>query len=92
MGRTGSGKSSILQVLFRMSEPMAGSHYELGSCDALQLGLRTLRKSISIIPQTPFIFKGSVRRNLDPFCQKSDSEVWQALRISQLEEHVKKVM
>ena len=91
VGRTGSGKSSIIQVLFRMTEPMAGSQYYLGGYDALQMGLGTLRRSISIIPQTPFIFKGSVRKNLDPFLEKSDSELWKALHIAQLDEHVRKV-
>ena len=88
VGRTGSGKSSIIQTLFRMTEPIEGSTYQLGGYDALKMGLGTLRRSISIIPQVPFLFKGSVRQNLDPFEEKSDKEIWRALKISQLEGHV----
>ena len=92
VGRTGSGKSSIIQTLFRVCEPNEGSKYELGGADALRMGLHTLRSNISIIPQTSFIFKGTVRQNIDPAGEKSDEEIRQALRISQLEEHIAAVL
>ena len=67
VGRTGAGKSSIIQALFRIVEPEEGSVYEINGSDALRLGLHTLRQSISVIPQTPFLFKGSIKSNIDPF-------------------------
>ena len=72
MGRTGAGKSSIIQALFRICEPEIGSVYEIGGFDALQMGLHSLRQSISVIPQTPFLFKGTIKTNLDPFETKTD--------------------
>lgn len=67
VGRTGAGKSSIIQAIFRIAEPEAGSKYEIGGCDGLQMGLHSLRQNISVIPQLPFLFKGSIKLNLDPF-------------------------
>ncbi len=67
MGRTGAGKSSIIQALFRVFEPEPGSEYLLGDYNALALGLHSLRQHISVIPQLPFIFKGTIRQNIDPF-------------------------
>lgn len=71
VGRTGAGKSSIVQALFRIVEPEEGSIYRVDNADALKLGLHTLRQRISVIPQTPFLFKGSIKTNLDPFEKKS---------------------
>lgn len=67
VGRTGAGKSSIIQAIFRICEPEQGSIYEIGGCDALKMGLHSLRQNISVIPQTPFLFKGTIKKNLDPF-------------------------
>ena len=92
VGRTGAGKSSILQVLFRLNEPEPGTEYTIGDQDALELGLHDLRLQISVIPQTPFFFSGSIRDNLDPFSQKTDQEIWEALASSHLEEAVRKVL
>ena len=72
MGRTGAGKSSIIQALFRIIEPDAGSQYLIGGNDALKMGLHSLRQHLSVIPQTPFLFKGSVRQNVDPFASASE--------------------
>jgi len=72
VGRTGAGKSSIIQALFRICEPETDSQYEIGGCDALKLGLHSLRQNISVIPQTPFLFKGTIKKNLDPFEVKTD--------------------
>lgn len=67
VGRTGAGKSSIIQALFRLIEPELGSKLIIGGCDALKMGLHSLRQHLSVIPQTPFLFKGTVRQNIDPF-------------------------
>lgn len=69
VGRTGAGKSSILQILFRMVEieRREDSKLQIGSQDIRVLGLNKLRSNIAIIPQTPFLFTGTIRRNLDPF-------------------------
>ena len=67
VGRTGAGKSSIIQMLFRTMEMEEGGKYFIGGCDARKMGLHTLRKHLSVLPQTPFLFKGTIRLNLDPF-------------------------
>lgn len=71
VGRTGAGKSSLIQALFRLVEPEKGSSYKIGGYDALKMGLHRLRTTMSIIPQTPFLFKGSIQENIDPFNTKS---------------------
>lgn len=67
VGRTGAGKSSIIQALFRICEPENGSEYKIADFNALEMGLHSLRQHISVIPQVPFIFKGTIRQNVDPF-------------------------
>ena len=76
VGRTGAGKSSIIQALFRVFEPDDGSVYKIGGYDALKIGLHSLRQHISVIPQVPFLFKGTVRQNIDPFDTADDSLIW----------------
>jgi ABC-type multidrug transport system fused ATPase/permease subunit len=67
VGRTGAGKSSIIQALFRMVVAEPGSEIYVGGSDAQQMGLHSLRRNLSIIPQTPFLFRGSIKANIDPF-------------------------
>lgn len=71
MGRTGAGKSSILHALFRLFE-LNGGRVEIDGADISRLSLYTLRKNISIIPQTPFLFHGTIRYNLDPFGERGE--------------------
>jgi len=82
VGRTGAGKSSILQALFRMTEyeKMPGSSIEIDGVSIATIEHGLLRNSLSIIPQTPVVFSGTIRRNLDPFNELKDDELWQALQ------------
>ena len=93
VGRTGAGKSSIIQALFRMveidREGAPGSSITIDGVDTQDLGLHLIRKSISIIPQTPFIFMGTVRRNLDPLQEYNDEKIIHALEETNLWEYVK---
>ncbi|KAI8903008.1 P-loop containing nucleoside triphosphate hydrolase protein [Globomyces pollinis-pini] len=91
VGRTGAGKSSFLQALFRLVEPSPQDSVYIDDISTSSLGLRTLRSSISIIPQDPFCFKGTLRFNLDPFDKYSDSQIWDALRAVELHATVDKL-
>lgn len=77
VGRTGAGKSSIIQAVFRLANN--DGQIQVDGIDTSTLGLHDLRKSISIIPQDPVLFSGSLRFNLDPFDEKTDEEMWNAL-------------
>ena len=72
VGRTGSGKSSILQTLFRLVELQIGRTF-IDGVDIKTVGLHILRKSIAFIPQSPFLIQGTIRENLDPFSESTDS-------------------
>nr|XP_020463909.1 multidrug resistance-associated protein 1-like [Monopterus albus] len=87
VGRTGAGKSSLTLGLFRIIERAEG-HIFIDGVDIAQLGLHELRSRITIIPQDPVLFSGSLRMNLDPFDCYSDEEIWRALEFSHLKSFV----
>ncbi|DBA85738.1 TPA: hypothetical protein ACH3X1_005304 [Trebouxia sp. C0004] len=78
-GRTGAGKSSLVAALLRLTETKAGAIL-LDGKDCRTVPLQTLRRAIGVVPQTPFLFQGSIRENLDPLANHSDRHMMSLLK------------
>ncbi|CAK4766305.1 unnamed protein product, partial [Aphanomyces euteiches] len=90
VGRTGAGKSSLAMALFRINELATGS-IKIDGMDISKVGVKTLRSAIAIIPQTPVLFKGTLRNCLDPFSEFTDDELWSALQKVKLIDRISSV-
>ncbi|THU71177.1 hypothetical protein C4D60_Mb08t32790 [Musa balbisiana] len=89
VGRTGAGKSSMLNALFRIVELERGKVF-IDDYDISKFGLWDLRKVLGIIPQSPVLFSGTVRFNLDPFNEHNDADLWEALERAHLKDVIRR--
>jgi len=80
--------SSLVLALLRLVEPEDGSVIEIDGVDTLNISLHSLRSSVTVIPQDPVMFSGTLRVNLDPFEQYSDEAIWESLERAHLKEDI----
>ena len=84
MGRTGAGKSTISMALTRIVELVSGK-IEIDDVDIANLGINELREQITMIPQDPIMFSGTLRFNLDPFDEYTDERMIELIKKAGLE-------
>jgi ABC-type multidrug transport system fused ATPase/permease subunit len=87
VGRSGSGRSTVLMSLLRILEPTEGKIF-IDGIDTATISLTALRSRIAVIPQEPVMLTGTIRTNLDPFHLCSDREIWEALKVVHLGERI----
>ncbi|XP_060667308.1 ABC transporter C family member 13 isoform X2 [Ziziphus jujuba] len=87
IGRTGAGKSSVLNALFRLT-PICGGCITVDGINIADVPVRDLRAHFAVVPQSPFLFEGSLRDNLDPLKLSQDSKIWKALEKCHVKEEV----
>ncbi|KAL3599512.1 hypothetical protein D5086_007430 [Populus alba] len=87
VGRTGAGKSSILNALFRLTSIYSGC-IVVDGLDITDVPVRDLRRRFAVVPQSPFLFEGSLRDNLDPFQMNNDLKIWDILEKCHVKEEV----
>ncbi|KAI5962643.1 uncharacterized protein KGF55_003719 [Candida pseudojiufengensis] len=90
VGRTGAGKSSLALSIFRIIEPVEGN-VEIDNLNTSNITLFDLRHKLGIIPQDSQLFNGTIRQNLDPFNYYKDEEIWKALELAHLKDHIAKL-
>ncbi|XP_043706853.1 ABC transporter C family member 13 isoform X2 [Telopea speciosissima] len=87
VGRTGAGKSSVVNALFRLS-PICGGFILVDGINVADVAIRDLRSHFGVVPQSPFLFEGTLRDNLDPSRVTSDAKIWHALEKCHIKEEV----
>lgn len=86
-GRTGAGKTSLTQAIFELA--IVSGDIAIDNVKISSLGLHTFRRVISIVPQDPILFVGSLRNNLDPLSEKTDDDIWSALEQVEMREIIR---
>ncbi|CAG2243525.1 ABC transporter C family member 5,ATP-dependent bile acid permease,Multidrug resistance-associated protein 7,ABC transporter C family member 10,Multidrug resistance-associated protein 1,ABC transporter C family member 8,Canalicular multispecific organic anion transporter 2,Pleiotropic ABC efflux transporter of multiple drugs YBT1,Multiple drug resistance-associated protein-like transporter 1,Canalicular multispecific organic anion transporter 1,Multidrug resistance-associated protein 5,Putative uncharacter len=87
VGRTGAGKTSLSQAIFRLIEPTTGRIIVDGE-DISMMGLHDCRSKVTVLPQDPVLFSGSLRMNIDPMEHHTDDQIWRALEHAHIKDFI----